>query len=104
MDPGYAHHPRRRKKTPEEDGTDVYVSSHSVAFEMRIRVLHAVIFAVESNGDVGIRWEKDGNGSKITCTVGMVQLYSDKLKTSLKASALIFYPAHAVLLNLDCDS
>ena len=35
--------------------------------------------------------------------VGMVQLYSDKTCTSLKASALQFYPLHITLLNFSED-
>lgn len=44
-------------------------------------------------------WSERRNGNKESF-VGSVQIFTDKVVTSLKSIALMVYPAHAILLNV----
>lgn len=62
------------------------------------RVVADIQRDVKSRSDCGVYWT-DLDDPKPTSFVGLVQIYSDKTATTLKANALIAYPIHAVLLN-----
>lgn len=53
---------------------------------------------MKSKGQNGAWWN-DSDKNFPRSFVGLVQLYSDKTATTLKANALVAYPIHAVLLN-----
>ena len=60
--------------------------------------VHAISSAIMSSSDKGVLWH-DSITSLESSFVGLIQVYSDKSKTSLKESGFQFYPLHVTLLN-----
>ena len=72
--------------------------SHPLMAELGTYGAYAVKKAIMGREESHIRWRTASHEGE-SSFVGMVQLYSDKSKTSLKESAFQFYPLHLALLN-----
>lgn len=71
---------------------------HPMSAHLGTKGEQVVMRTVMSNKDSGAIWH-DGITTAEHSFAGMVQLYSDKSRTSLKESSFQFYPMHATLLN-----
>lgn len=67
-----------------------------------VEVYKSVKLRVQRTTDFDVTWNEDF-GNDESSFVGMLQLYSDKTATTLKASATVAYPVHLVLLNFTAE-
>ena len=72
--------------------------AHPMSAVLGKKGVPAVIQEIRSSLEEHTLW-KEWDGSGNSSFVGLIQLYSDKFKTSLKESAFQFYPLHITLLN-----
>ena len=82
---------------PEEDRHEI-TSSHPMLSKLGKEGIPAVINEIMCNVEPETLWCTDENNGGRSF-VGMLQLYSDKSRTTLKESAFQFYPFHVTLLN-----
>ena len=81
-------------QSPEPNGK----FNHPMTADLGQSGLKAVSSAVMRSLDDENMWHNEINSNE-SSFVGLVQVYSDKSKTSLKESAFQLYPLHATLLN-----